>query len=148
MLHKLAIMLHSLADIFCIIVELTLMFKQLTQVSNASFSVLLLFFFIFECLAFPVVVQRAKRSSLSSRPKRNSQETNIDDLHYSNFNNPKYQEHSASRETNLDDIIAEHNLSGSTSIDDLLANNRLSRVSFSDILDERDVTGSSYTSGL
>lgn len=82
---------------------------------------------------------RPKRSSLSSRLKRYSGETPI--------NNPNYLEHRISRETNLDDIIAEHNLSGSTSIDDLVPNYRLSRVSFSDIIDDRGPANSSYTPG-
>jgi len=52
-----------------------------------------------------------------------------------------------SRETNLDEIIADQKLSGSVSIDDLVPSHRVSQVSFADMVDQPRTADSSFTSG-
>ncbi|XP_053407845.1 gamma-adducin-like isoform X6 [Mercenaria mercenaria] len=79
------------------------------------------------------VVRRAKRPT-QNRPNRNSRETNVDEiLAYSD----KKSEHRKSRETCIDDIIAEHDLSGDSNIDDILPDRRYSRISNVDSIDDR-----------
>lgn len=92
-------------------------------------------------IVYPPVVYRAKRPS-QTRPNRNSRETNVDEiLAYSD----KKTEHRKSRETCIDDIIAEHDLSGDTNIDDIVPDRRFSRVSNVDSLDDRQ---SNVSTGL